>query len=198
MTLPLRLLRGGVLGLVVVALSLGAHTQAGGPAAPAVVAGVVAAAVLGCCALAGRELSLGRLLAVLLLGQLAVHLVLEFACSPGAAPATSDEMPAMAGMADPPGAVQTTADAIGLSTPMVVGHVAAAILAALVLRYGETLLLRLMSLLSSSPARLASLVPLAVPGLTPRRPVSWEPPGGRTTLLTHSMRRRGPPVAAAG
>ncbi|MEZ5118255.1 MAG: hypothetical protein R2737_18525 [Candidatus Nanopelagicales bacterium] len=220
----LRTARGAVLGLVVVGLSVGAHGSAGGhiPLGTLAVATVVAVA-LGI-ALSGREWTVVGLLAFLAATQVLLHYVLEASMPmhagtgtatpahdhagmgmPGTAmPGTQVPMPGMASSS--PVAAATMPDAgasgsaldgaVGLSGLMLLAHVAAVVVAAVALRYGEDAVLAVVTLLLAPLRRRPGVAVDATPAPPRPHPVGWEPIGGRSALVAFSVRRRGPPVPA--
>ncbi|MER5861873.1 hypothetical protein [Kitasatospora sp. NPDC002040] len=203
---------------------------------PALVAGftaVCAVAVL----LGGRERSLLAIAGALTAGQLGLHLLFHFLCStamPGMHHGGTLTLPQVASrlvcdesgtaaLVDNPGqlvsaagldpnaypaaAVAEPGGPLGLTGPMLIGHLAAAVLAGWWLRRGEAALWRLLRLTAdaaqefAAPLRtafallVALLLGPAVPG--PERPRApragdWRLPAA--VGLRHSPLRRGPPA----
>lgn len=220
----LRTARGAVLGLVVVGLSVGAHGSAGGHIPLGTLAVVTALAVVLGIVLSGREWTVVGLLAVLAATQVLLHYVLEASMPMHAGPATAPSAQDHAGMAMPGSAMPGTGmpmpgvassspvaaaampdagapsaamdGAVGLSGLMLLAHVAAVVVAAVALRYGEDAVLALVTLLLA-PLRRPPVVAVDATPAPPRPdPVGWEPIGGRSALVAFSVRRRGPPVLA--
>lgn len=70
-----RLMRSALVGVLVAGCAVGAHLVAGGTVSPAPVAGVALGAGVAAGALARRRLTTGQLFGLLLLGQVALHLL---------------------------------------------------------------------------------------------------------------------------
>lgn len=220
----LRTARGAVLGLVVVGLSVGAHGSAGGHIPLGTLAVVTAVAMALGVVLSAREWTLVSLLAVLAATQVVLHYVLEATmpmhgstgatasghshagmAMPGdALPGTQMPMPGMAtsplpvaaGVPDASASGMAMDNAVGLSGLMLLAHVAAVVVAAVALRYGEDAVLALVTLLLAPLLRPPVVAVDATPAPPRPDPVGWEPIGGRSALVAFSVRRRGPPVLA--
>lgn len=169
---PLRAARGLVLAAVVVGLSLLSHDLAGG-SRPGTVPLVVLAALSAVAVrpLTRREVGLPRLLALLGVGQVVMHVVLERSAELSATATASTHAH------DGPVATAT----------MLAAHAVATVVLALVLRHGDALLWRLWSWLSGRqapgrprPVVVGRVVPLARGCLpTPRRAPVPGAVGGR-------------------
>lgn len=175
----LRWLRGATVGLVATGLALAGHALGGGAAPAAGPLSMIAlAAVLGSVALSGQRWSATALLGVLLGVQLAAHVV--FAAGAAAAVPMHHAPLAVHGL------------------PMLAGHLAAAVLTALLLRRGETWCWRVTGLLSR-PVRATRALDVPV--------MPWRPASGRriadrvavlrSCRLAWAQPRRGPPAVAA-
>jgi len=143
--------RGAVVGLVVIALAATAHLLGGGRTAPPSLGFVITSVlwIVACAALSRREWTFGRLLGCLGASQLAFHAVLgaehDAAALHWVGPhaAITGTMHAGAAL----GAPADPATIMPSSSPsMVMAHVAAVILSALLLRHGEQLQLRIVEL----------------------------------------------------
>jgi hypothetical protein len=190
--------RGAVVGLVVIALAATAHLLGGGRAeAPS--SGFVLLSVLcivACAALSRREWTLGRLLVCLGASQLVFHAVLgaehDAAALHWVGPhaASAGTMHGGAVLVPP----ADLATAMPSSSPsMLVAHVAAVILSALILRHGEQLQLRIVELFAWL---LRGFTFEARPRVRARcAPRIGEVAGAvlRTQTWLTSLRRRGPP-----
>ncbi|WP_457033976.1 hypothetical protein [Kitasatospora sp. P5_F3] len=209
--------------------------EVGLPALATGFAAVCALAVL----LGGRERSLLAIAGALTAGQLGLHLVFHFLCGaamPGMHHGGALTLPQVASrlvcdesgtaaLIDNPGglvsaagldpdaypaaAMPETGGWLGLTGPMLLGHLAAAVLAGWWLRRGEAALWRLLRLTAdvaqefTAPLRTAFALVLTLllgPATTgrgrPRAPRAgdWRLPGA--AALRHSLLRRGPPAAA--
>jgi hypothetical protein len=173
--LALRGLRGSVVGLSAAGLGLLGHTMAGGalPSVPVVALATAGLVLLGI-AMSDRQWGLPSLLTVLVGAQLGFHLVLA-----GGAGAQMQAMPGMSHQGMVPGLTMTAA------------HVAAAAVAAIVLRRGELWCHALVELMSR-PVRAIALAVVPLPRL---RPVPIHAAAGGTSQLhlSDSLSRRGPP-----
>jgi hypothetical protein len=175
----LRSVRAAVVGLSASGLALLGHLAAGGtapPPGPLVL--VVLVVLLVSLALAARRWTVGPLLAVLVGSQALFHVAFGGAGHLQGAHhmAGGSAMPAHSGLL------------------MLVGHCAAALLTALLLRRGEDWLWGLVALLARAwrVVHVAAKGPLAaVPSLA--MPRSGEPPAV-LDLLEHVVGRRGPPA----
>ena len=160
-----RWVRGSAVGLSATALAAAGHALEGGPApAVPVVAGLAVVAVLVSVALSRVRWGLGSLLVVLTAAQLVFHVALA-------------------------GSVLDT----GARWPMVAGHSAAALITAVVLRWGEDACWQV-AYIVASPAR--ALRALVVVRPTFASMLRWSLSGGdRRSLvcLVHAAPRRGPP-----
>jgi hypothetical protein len=165
-----RWLRGSAVGLCATALATAGHALEGGPA-PAVpaAAGLAVVAVLVSVALSRSRWGLGSLLVVLAAAQLVFHVALS-------------------------GGVTETR----VSWSMVVGHSAAALITAVVLRRGEDACWQV-AYLVARPARALRAVVVVRPAFAPV--LRWFVHGGarRSRLsLVHAAPRRGPPSLQDG
>ncbi|MBC3761210.1 hypothetical protein ACUN7V_16925 [Quadrisphaera oryzae] len=207
----LRAARSLVLALFVVGLSAVGHAAAGGhlpgPAGgAALVAGVVA-----CCWLATRwQLPAGAAVPLLAGSQVVLHAALE-ALAPTADHATGLVAASTAVPAVPGGAAAlgehaghvSAAPALWLGGPstadatMLLAHVAVATALALVYSRGEDAVWALCAWLAPLAAVVVALAALPVaPRLRPLPAAAEAVPGDRVVL--RAVRRRGPPVLAAG
>ncbi|MFJ9523428.1 hypothetical protein ACIRPK_34975 [Kitasatospora sp. NPDC101801] len=204
---------------------------------PALVTGFAAVCALAVL-LGGRERSMAAIAGALSAGQLGLHLLFHFLCGPAmpgmhhgggltlpqvASRLVCDES-GTATLVDNPGGVVSAAGLdpaaypatagpeaagwLGLTGPMLLGHLAAAVLAGWWLRRGEAALWRLLRLTAevaqefAAPLRTAFALLLTLllgPATTGRprpgapRAGDWRLPGA--AALRHSLLRRGPPVA---
>jgi hypothetical protein len=180
----LRVARSAVVALSAIGLALLGHLTAGGSTpTPGTLTMVVLVVWLLSYGLSGRRWTVGPLVAVLLGAQLLFHVVFADAT------ATHAHFGSLAGDASP---------ARGHSALlMLAGHLAAALLTALLLRRGEDWLWGLVGLLARAwrAARIAAARPLdATRALAGRQP--GEVPAA-LGLLEHAVARRGPPVPLA-
>lgn len=165
-----RAVRAGLLGSALAVLTLAGHT-AGGGALDALGVGLVAVlSVALSAALSARTLSLPTLIAVLLAGQGFLHLIVSLSA------------------AHPHGASSTS------SAAMLAAHVAAGVIAAVLIAHADRLAARWQ-------AFLASVIGAASPHGLPVAPfdatTAVPGPGPLTTLvlLLHGVVRRGPPAS---
>jgi hypothetical protein len=177
----LRLLRGTTVGATAMGLALAGHVAGGGTlAASATSVAVFCLAVAGGVALSGRRWTLAELLTVLLGVQVVFHI-------------------AYGNHAMGSVAVLHGHAAHGVSASMLLGHLLAALGAALVLRRGESWCWRLVALLGRPVLAVRAFDDLAVPdvGLGPARTVESRLPVLRSLLLADAQPRRGPPALLA-
>ena len=174
-------LRGGVLGLVAMLLALGGHVLAGGdPVAARELVGPAALSTGVCVLLSRRRLSFPVLFAALGGSQLGIHLWL----ASGAGQGTGSTATGMAPMHGGP-------------VPMLAAHVLAALVAATLLRAGESGLWGALALLAQRLWVAVVFVVVAptrpAPVLVDHRPVAlWA-----ARLVGSAHARRGPPVGSA-
>jgi hypothetical protein len=181
----MRWLRGGVVGLVASTLALTGHSLAAGMSLqPTHLVWASACAVPVAVALSGRRWTLPSLLTVLLGAQLAFHLAFA-----GMSHAGHGGM-ATGSMAGP----MTTETGHG-AVSMVLSHVVAAMLTAMVLRRGEDWCWSLVRLLTR-PWRLLLDVRLPLAQAPLRLGVPLVAKAGHLLLLSDSQPRRGPPALA--
>ena len=181
-----RVLRGTLVAVWALGLSLVGHAAAGGglPSAPSL-APLSAVAVAVGCVVAGRRIGFVRALAALLLLQPLLHLVLHALGHQHAA------------LLDPSSLTSTAAPSWHLAVPMVCGHVAAAVVGALWIAWADAWLWRALVRLGlaltllerPSPARAAVAVTLGClpPGL----------PHGRRSGHQHGSRAPPAPLRPA-
>jgi len=186
---PFRAARGSAVALVGLLMALVAHALAGGevaPGAPTLLASLVV--VAGCVLAAGRAWTVGRVVVALAAVQLVVH------GTQWVAGAAGPVDPRLARLATDAPAHRHAAD-LGLTPTMLVAHLAALSLAAVLLARVDDAVLRLVHLartvlgLTPVPAVLPS--PAQPARLLPRRPAR-----PRSLALLASP-RRGPPVVPA-
>lgn len=184
-----RLLRAVVVASSTVLLAAGAHLAGGGSLPDAlVVVGVLALVTLSVMALAGRRISLPAMLALLGAGQFGLHNAFEILTeSASSAPVLSMNAghAHMLGMVSPQGPAPMAMD----SPSMLLGHVLATVVTALLLARGEAAVWALL-------AWLRPLVRLLIAASPPPRPAV---PAFAQNALSHTWRslrlpeRRGPP-----
>ncbi|MEY2848559.1 MAG: hypothetical protein RI885_1224 [Actinomycetota bacterium] len=196
-----RLARGSAAAVLATLIAACSHALGGGafPAAPLLLAGLLAA-VIGCTTLAGRSVSLPRLLPAVGLSQSLFHVL--FATAPAAGATLPPTVPhhATAPAAHLIGSAMTVDAASAhahADTSMLVAHVIAALLTAIALRFGEAAFWGLFDSLRLALASLLSCraVPL-VQERRPTRPILVEAVhllvAARFLVATP---RRGPPAA---
>ncbi len=208
----LRLLRAAAFAAVCVTLAAAGHEMASGAAIPGWALLTAWAGVFAVAApLAGRERSLPGIAALMLAGQLALHLVFsagQWSAAETAASGGSSmpgmrgmrgmaAMPGMPGMRSMPGmagmspgrAMPGMPGALGGTVPMLCVHLAAGLIAGWLLWRGEAALWRLVRLSAYAASRIAVRFPLvaAVAALRALRVVA-----GSRALLRAPRRRRGP------
>jgi hypothetical protein len=176
----LRVVRGTAVGTTAMSLAVAGHVVGGGSLPPATAATLLGLTVAGSIALSGRRWTLSALATVLLGVQLVCHV-------------------ALAGQATGASLTGHSHAAHGPSAWMLVAHVLAAAVTALLLRRGESWCWRLVALLRR-PARVARL-------FSPRpvlEPVGRLVPAAdgapallRSLLLADAQPRRGPPALFA-
>ncbi|MGW8484120.1 hypothetical protein ACWGJP_13395 [Microbacterium sp. NPDC055903] len=185
----LRLVRAAAASGIATILAAVSHTLGGGmPPHPLLVLSVSVLLVPAAAALVGGRLSAARLALTVLVAQLAFHLLFHalgggLSTAPGGITAVHDHAPVVLG----PVVAVAPADA-----PMVLAHICAAVLTALLLWHGERAVRRVFAWVQArllAPLR----VPAArhdVPGIptAPLLPPSLAP-------LRSSVVRRGPPLA---
>jgi hypothetical protein len=177
----LRVVRGAAVGTSAMGLALAGHLAGGGPLPTSTNAvALTCVVVAGGVALSGRRWTVSALFTVLLGVQVVCHVA--FANHPGQA-----------------GVAQHNHAAHSLTASMVVSHVLAACVTALLLSRGEAWCWRLMALLSR-PVQVVRWfdthsVPATGPGCVP----SGEGPSSslRSLLLADAQPRRGPPALLA-
>lgn len=194
-----RVVRGGATAVASVLLAALSHV-AGGAGSPGVL-GVVLALVLAtplCVALGGRRLALGRLVASVLLSQVALHALFGLGTTAGgvtsSSPAGAHHHAPFVLRAVPGGEVVPVLD--GAAAGPWVAHLVAAVLTVLALRRGEQALGRLVDLAGGlvrvvalltwrPPVTGVRLLPVVAPA---RRPVA--------ARFLVALPRRGPPLPA--
>ncbi|MEJ3403966.1 hypothetical protein WDJ51_04415 [Rathayibacter sp. YIM 133350] len=189
--------RGVAAAAVATLLAALSHTLGGGsvPLGPGALL-AFAFSALTCIALAGRNLSLLRLGASVVLSQLAFHAL--FVVSGGTAVAHSGHHLTAAGMTSELAAVPMPASPhLHNGVAMSIAHLCAAVLTIAALHRGERTLRALSSLLARAVGtlvRLPQLVPIAIARI---RPDATLPLRGDVAPRLSSMRHRGPPVLLA-
>lgn len=178
----MRLLRGTTVGTTAMGLALAGHLVGGGslPTSTTWVA-VFALAVAGGVALSGRRWTLPELLTLLLGVQVVFHVAFGRHVMGSGAVGHNHAVPSM-------------------SSSMLMGHLLAALGAALVLRRGESWCWRLAALLGRPVLVVRAFDDLAVPdvGLGSTRTGESRLPWLRSLLLADAQPRRGPPALLAG
>ncbi|MGQ7296730.1 hypothetical protein [Quadrisphaera sp. KR29] len=211
----LRAVRSAVLALLVVGLSLLGHAAAGGQLPGAAATAATGLAVLACCAAATRwHLPVPAAAVVLAGGQVVLHAVLErLAPTPdahgaahGGAHAAAPPLPPglveHAGHLAPASAVAGTSR-LWLGGPstaeasMLLAHLVVAVALALVYSRGEDALWALCAWLAPLAAVVVALAPRPVVVRRAPRPAPTAVLPGSVCVL-RGVRRRGPPVRAAG
>jgi hypothetical protein len=187
-----RLARAAVVGGATVFLAAGAHVAGGGALPdPLIVVGILALVLVPAIALAGRKISVVGMLGMLGAGQLGLHWAFDaLSVSASAAPPPStSHVHVLAALSAP-----STSDHLhGDSTLMLVGHILATIVTALVLARGEQALWALLAWLTPLVRLLAAAAPHPAPAL-PAFSEEPLPPAWRTLRLPA---RRGPPPSSA-
>jgi hypothetical protein len=176
----LRVARGAVVGVTAMGLSVGGHLVGGGSLpTPTTAATLLALAVAGSVALSGRRWTVSALLSVLLGVQVVCHVAL--AGHAGSHLANHQQV------------------AHGASASMVVAHVLAALVTAVVLSRGESWCWRLVALLSRPVQVVRLFCARTHPGFAARSlpPAVGSPAVLRSLLLAYAQPRRGPPVLLA-
>jgi hypothetical protein len=197
----LRVARTVAVSAAVVGLAVAAHVAGGGrPPRTLGLVGLALATAYVCAWVARRRLSLPVLTVVLAAGQWALHHAFDLlgaSCAP-AAPAVHAGHAVAAGSCEP---VTTAAGLVAgrhLATPswaMLLAHVAATAVSALVLASGERALWALCGLLAALlPALPRAAAPVAVP--VRRAPDVAAAPRPRRAVLLRVSPRRGPPTAS--
>lgn len=154
-----RLARAAVVAGATVFLAAGAHSASGGSLPdPLIMMGVLALVALPVMALSGRRISAPAMLAVLGAGQFALHnafavLSVSSTSAPTLAPGAG-HVHVVGTIAGAPGAAHHHAD----SSPMLMAHMVATALTALLLAYGEAALWALLAWLQPLVRLLAALV----------------------------------------
>jgi hypothetical protein len=176
----LRVLRGTAVGTTAMSLAVAGHVVGGGSLPPATVGTLLCLTVAGSIALSSRRWTFSALATVLLGVQLVCHV-------------------ALAGQATASSPTDHSHTAHGTSASMLIAHVLAAFVTAVLLRRGESWCWRLVALLGR-PAQVARL-------FTTRsvlRPVARLVPAAddapallRSLLLADAQPRRGPPALLA-
>lgn len=209
----LRLLRGTAAASIATLVSLSGHVLGGGDM-PALL-GIVLPWVLSlavCITLAGEGLALLRTSLAVISSQALFHLLFRIGAPTDAVSSASASSAhgshTMQGMQGMPGAegsgtmtghASSMHSAAGVSTPMLLGHLVAAVLTIVILRHGEATLLRASAIVRQALLRLRVPMPRlrAVPPVAPRA----LPRETRTLPLRRAlddagsvMRRRGPPA----
>jgi hypothetical protein len=200
----LRVARTVAVTAVVVGLAVAAHVAGGGrPPRALGLVGLALATAYVCAWLARRRLSLPVLAGVLAAGQWALHHtfdVLEASCATTIVPAAHAGHTVAAGSCEPVAAAAGSGLAAGqhLAAPswaMLLAHVAATLVSALVLASGERALWALCGLLATLvPALPRAAAPVAVPAR--RAPDVPAAPRPRRAVLLRTSPRRGPPAAS--
>ncbi|MBD7982172.1 hypothetical protein [Oerskovia merdavium] len=206
---PLRVARAGLVATLVLALGALAHRVGGGTLPdPLVLAALAAFTMAGATFAARFRLTFPRLVAVLGTGQVALHYGLGFGagatCAPVAGPAAGH-----AGHAGHGAAAQVSACAAGTpllpdgvahlphETPagawMVLAHVLATLVVALVVAHGERALGLLLTWLAPRTALADLLPPLPV---ALRLPTPVAAPSRAATVHLRTPTTRGPPLLA--
>lgn len=212
----LRLLRGTAAASIATLVSLSGHVLGGGDM-PALL-GILLPWVLSlavCITLAGEGLALLRTSLAVISSQALFHLLFRIGAPTDAVSSASASsahgshtmqgMQGMQGMLGAEGSGTMTGHAssmhgaAGVSTPMLLGHLVAAVLTIVILRHGEATLLRASAIVRQALLRLRVPMPRlrAVPPVAPRA----LPRETRTLPLRRVlddagsvMRRRGPPA----
>ena len=198
----LRVARTVAVTVVVVGLAVAAHVAGGGrPPRAFGLAGLALATAYLCAWVARRRLSLPVLGGVLAAGQWGLHHaldLLEASCAPVAAGAAHAGHAGAALPCEPVATAGLVAGrhAAGPSWAMLLAHVAATAVSALVLAAGERALWALCGLLAALlPALPRAVVLIAVPAL--RSPDAAPAPRPRRAVLLRVSPRRGPPPACS-
>ncbi|KZM34804.1 hypothetical protein [Oerskovia enterophila] len=203
---PLRVARAGLVATLVLALAALAHRVGGGTLPdPLILAALAAFTMAGATFAARFRLTFARLVAVLGTGQVALHYGLGFGAGVTCAPAAG----AAAGHAGHGAAAQVSACASGTpllpdgvahlphETPagawMVLAHVLATLVVALVVAHGERALGLLLAWLAPRTA-LTDMLP-ALP-VAHRLPTPVVAPSRATTVHLRIPTTRGPPLLA--
>ncbi|CAA9335822.1 MAG: hypothetical protein AVDCRST_MAG72-527 [uncultured Nocardioidaceae bacterium] len=167
---PLRLFRGAVVGTFASAFATWAHLLAGGPLPEAVTLWLLTAAAVAGCVIASRwAWRLPGLLAAMLLAQGSFHVGLGVYGPGGSGPSGFPGPAAHAGHGVHDAAVGPGAGGsgfLGLALPdtgMLMLHAAAALLLAVALRHGESVLGGLVDIVGLRPARSVRDAVVAVP-----------------------------------
>jgi len=194
-----RVVRGGATAVASVLIAALSHV-AGGAGSPGVL-GVALALVLAtplCVALGGRRLALGRLVASVLLSQVALHALFGLGAGAGSvtssSPAGAHHHAPFVLQPVPGGEVVPVLDGAALGPWL--AHLVAAALTVLALRRGERALGRLVDLASGLVRAVALLTwrpPVAGPCLLPSAAPVRRPVAERFLV---ALPRRGPPLSA--
>ncbi|MFB9377087.1 hypothetical protein ACFFKU_02230 [Kineococcus gynurae] len=203
---PLRTLRSAVVAVVVVALASAAHLGGGG-ALPEAFPALALLVLVGSVAhlLTRWRMSVPLLLAVLGVGQVSLHQVLmalDPAVARSAAVAAAADLPTGAlahghalGAVVLPGAPAVVPGVGAGLDPMLLGHVLATVLTAVVLARGEAALWRLLAWLAPLVVALVPVTPAVTPRVRRAAAGAWHRRPRLDALLTRTLTHRGPPVA---
>ncbi|HEX8495696.1 MAG TPA: hypothetical protein VF661_00765 [Actinomycetales bacterium] len=198
----LRLLRAGSVGVVVLGLAAAAHVAGHGDLPhPAILVVVAVFVALTSTLVTPRRLELPLLFGVLAASQVVLHHVLGWLASPACAvtlpaptpgPHLGHAASAALACAAPLTGTEASAPAAAEPAVMVLAHLGAVLLAAVVLASGDRALWALLDWLRpvlGAPPRAALVVPrLGVAPLEARSRLPHQPP------VLRSVRRRGPPA----
>jgi hypothetical protein len=176
----LRVVRGTAVGTTAMSLAAAGHVAGGGSLPPATAAILLGLTVAGSVALSGRRWTFSALATVLLGVQLVCHVAL-------AGPATAANL------------TNHSHAAHGATPSMLIAHVLAALVTAVVLRRGESWCWRLVALLArpAQVARLFSTRPALKPVARLLPAADGAPALLRSLLLADAQPRRGPPALLA-
>jgi len=176
----LRVVRGTAVGTTAMSLAAAGHVAGGGSLPPATAAILLGLTVAGSVALSGRRWTFSALATVLLGVQLVCHV-------------------ALAGHATAANLTNHSHAAHGTSASMLVAHVLAALVTAVLLRRGESWCWRLVALLGRpvQVARLFSTRPMLKRVARLVAAADGAPALLRSLLLADAQPRRGPPALLA-
>lgn len=176
----LRVVRGTAVGTAAMSLAAAGHVAGGGSLPPATAASLLGLTVAGSVALSGRRWTFSALATMLLGVQLVCHV-------------------ALAGHATAANLTNHSHAAHGTSPSMLVAHVLAALVTAVLLRRGESWCWRLVALLSRpvQVARVFSTRPKLKPVARLVAAADGAPALLRSLLLADAQPRRGPPALLA-
>lgn len=195
----LRSARAGAVAATVLGLAAGAHVAGGGGLpAPFLLSGLAVVVLAVCLLLAGRRFSLPVLTGVLGGGQLALHTVFGVCSDPTvtvSATGHHQQVVTVSGLAAA-GTAPDLSPALSLTTApaMTAAHVAATLVAVVLLVHGENLLWQVWSWLRPLARVLVELVRFVRPLL---RPVGAAVLARPRSVVARRVRRRGPPRVPA-